>query len=96
MKIILVYPIVEVEWRDAASTHGWRSPQECKEESGLVRCSTVGYLVHRDRKELHVLQAVNEHGRVAEEWTIPVSNVIRVRKLGKTMAYHAKPKKKRR
>ena len=103
-KTITFYPIVEVEWRDAASTHGWRDPAECKKESGLVICDTVGYLVHRDRKELHMLQSVNEHGKVSEEWTIPVSQVIKVRVLKRqqhagrrSSVYHKpKPKKKRR
>lgn len=96
MKTILVYPIVEVQWRDSASTHGWRNAQECKEESGLSLCSTVGYMVHRDRKEIHLFQSINEHGRVAEEWTIPMSTVVRIKHVGRTMPYHAKPKKKRR
>ncbi len=74
-------PLVEVEWSDASSTHGWFEPLEARKEADPVGCLTVGRLIRNDRKVVAVVQTVAEHGKVSEVWAIPRGWVKRVRRL---------------
>ena len=74
-------PKVEVDWVDSA-TRGWhRFPSEAREETGLVQCRSVGYLILKTRKRLTLMQSAGEYGRMGDALSIPASCVKRVKVL---------------
>ena len=62
------FPIYEVEWLDSAHTPGWRAEST---DYGTSICLTVGYLLHRDRAMVSLVQSQSQHGSVAEIISIP-------------------------
>ena len=79
---------VEVYWKDAASLHGWRDPEDVRRYGGLTACRSTGYLTHVDGHLIQIAQS--RHDRKAEpgimdRWadilTIPRSQVQRIRLL---------------
>lgn len=40
------YPVVEVAWLDAASSHGWESEDES--DHSIPEVYTIGFLIHED------------------------------------------------
>lgn len=48
--------IVEIEWEDSASDHGWMPLAEAVQGRGTVACRTVGYLVRSDDRTVTVVQ----------------------------------------
>lgn len=78
--------LVEVEWEDSASTHGWRDPEDATKASGLACCRTAGYLLSIDRKSVRVVQSKHDLKRdpnnlmlVAEVIAIPRSVIRKIR-----------------
>ncbi len=73
--------LVEVEWVDASSRdRGWDHPDnyvDIKE----YRCKTVGYMIHRDKKELVLMHSVSFNGLVDRAMHIPARYVKRVHNL---------------
>lgn len=45
------HPMVRVEWEDATSLGGWRTPEEI-EEQPVLGCVSIGYVVREDEKIL--------------------------------------------
>lgn len=73
-------PRVEVEWVDAASCHPWQSLADARKD-GLVRCWTIGYLVRNTRDIVSLCQARGDNARLGENWSIPRTCVLRIRRL---------------
>jgi hypothetical protein len=49
--------IVEVEWTDVSTTHGWHKKDQ---ESGLSPCLSVGYLVEENDEYLVLAESLDE------------------------------------
>lgn len=79
MDNLLSLPLVEVEWRDASSHHGWGTLRESRASADTIPCQTTGRLIKRSRSTLTVAQTIGEHGQLAECWSIPTSWVTKVR-----------------
>lgn len=47
---MLKHPIVEIQWVDAETEHGWKSPEEIETMQG-ANCTTVGFLVRKPTKK---------------------------------------------
>lgn len=80
--------IVEIEWEDSASDHGWMSTEEATGGRGTVACRSVGYLVRSDKDVVTVVQNRQNselHAgvvyRVGEAMSIPKSVIRRIRVL---------------
>ena len=72
--------VVEILWRDAATTHGWRGQSEPGDKE-TVACRTSGYLLRRTKKEITVSQNLSEYDSTGEWMTIPMSCVSKIRRL---------------
>ena len=73
----MVYKRVEVEWEDSSSHPGWKT----RGEYSTSICHTVGYLIHKGRKELHVAQSWSDCGSVGDVIAIPRSCVRKMDRL---------------
>ena len=73
-------PIVEVEWYDACSNHGWYDTNTLKKLE-LVVMWTVGYMLRRNRRVIVLAQAVSDYAKYSELWIVPMATVKRVRRL---------------
>lgn len=71
--------IIEIEWSDSCSTHGWFSQAETAEEARVIRMKTIGYFVRRTKRDIAVAQTVSEHGKFSEVWTIPAPWRVHIR-----------------
>lgn len=76
MKDIRKHPKVYVEWFDAFSDMGWKSPSEI--DSHLV-CITIGFLVKEDKDGITISCTINNNGEFTDPLTIP-RGMIRRRK----------------
>ena len=76
-------PIVEVEWVDSCTGHGWNSPeQHLENRKEGTRCRTAGYLLERNAKRVMIAQSVGDDtGDVADSVSIPAVSVKRLRRL---------------
>jgi hypothetical protein len=72
------YPVVEVVWDDASHQEG---PLPLDELRPLMRLRTVGYLLRRDDVSLTLAMEIGADGQFRDVSHIPVSGVVRVRKL---------------
>jgi hypothetical protein len=77
---------VEVTWVDTQAKGGWRTPEVERERSETMLATSVGYLLHRDKGRIVLVQSHSpetEHGEelVADSLTIPASAVQKVRPL---------------
>lgn len=66
-------PVVEVYWLDSATGSGWRRQQEWDEDfdTQAIECRSVGYLWKKTRKEVALMQSVNEEGQLCSVIVIP-------------------------
>ena len=73
--------MVEVEWADAATQHGWGDPAEHAARP-VPMCRTLGYLIRSDRSGVYVSGTIctNDNG-VADTTRIPRGMVLRVRRV---------------
>ena len=75
-------PRVEVTWDDSTSlNYGWLSLDEYLERRQPARCTSVGYLVYRDRRSLVLMMSQADNDDVSDGLTIPVACVRRVQHL---------------
>ena len=70
----MTYKRVEIEWEDSAFHAGWKA----RGEYSTSICHTTGYLIHKDRKEVHVAQSWSDCGSVGEVIAIPMKCVRRM------------------
>lgn len=77
-------PFVEVTWRDShtTATTAWRDMEQAEEYHGEpCECSTVGYLIKRDRRGITLAMSVTQGGLLGALWHVPRGLVRRVRRL---------------
>ena len=76
-------PIVEVEWEDSSSVHGWHELADAAEATGkrALSCKSVGYLWKRNRHRLLLVQSQAASEMVDEVFSIPSGAVQVVRTL---------------
>jgi len=76
------YPIVYVEWEDACTNDAWHTTKEAKDQ-GVHPCHTVGWLLLKDKKEIHIVETYStddngEDEKVFASVTIPISTVTKM------------------
>jgi hypothetical protein len=82
--------IVQVDWTDAAGSHGWK---DISDDCGLVKCTSVGFLLHRKRDHLTLATGLsNEHSSNAQE-AIPLKWIQRIKVLQRAPLTAKKRKK---
>jgi hypothetical protein len=70
--------IIQVDWTDAAGAQGWK---DISEDEGLVKCSSVGFLLHKKKDHLTLATGLsNEHSSNARE-CIPIKWIQRIKVL---------------
>ena len=76
------YPMVYVEWLDSAFHAGWKTESERRPDSySLSTCNTLGFLVFKSKREIHVAMQFSECGSVGEVMAIPRSVIRRMVKV---------------
>jgi hypothetical protein len=73
-------PMVEVEWQDACSENGWARREEYRERTPMS-IRSIGFLAHRDKSRLVIVQSHSAGDRLNDSLTIPAPWVTRVRRL---------------
>jgi hypothetical protein len=77
-------PYVAVEWKDAhqSARTAWRPLGEAEDYHDLpCICSSVGFLVKRDKKGLTLAMSMSDEGLLCGLWHIPAGMVRSVRRL---------------
>ena len=69
--------LVEVRWRDSATVCGWHDLGEIVKP---VTCRTVGYLIHRDKRQVIIARDVNKR-QWGEAMSIPTAVVRSIRRV---------------
>jgi len=67
------YPLVQVEWLDAQTSHGWEAEGEVDQEVPLV--TTVGFLIIENEHLLCLASTVGKDRSHNSRITIPVGMV---------------------
>jgi hypothetical protein len=75
--------LVMVEWLDIFSLSGWHSVKEALALEP-VRCSDVGWLLHRDESRLIIFRSRNNDSGVGDVAVFPIGCVVRVTPLQKS------------
>lgn len=69
-----------VEWEDAFFREVLLTPEQCKTGDGY-RCRSVGWLVHRDKKDIRIAMNQINNGQVRDLLVVPMALVKRVKRL---------------
>lgn len=72
---------VEVTWVDSTMLRfGWQDPEEYQDEfSRSYTITTVGYIVHRTKRELVLVMNRSENGQVGDGIAIPTGCILKIR-----------------
>lgn len=76
--------LVQVDWVDIYSISGWHSVKDAIAMEP-VRCSDVGWLLHRDESKLVLFRSRNADSGVGDVAVFPVGCVLRVTPLAKSL-----------
>ena len=72
------FPLVEVVWHDAAGETGWESLYDAQ-QADIVECTTLGYLIKKDRRRVVIASSLRGDGaRVEHTTTIPRTWVVEI------------------
>ena len=76
--------IVEVDWVDSASIHGWADPDSTDDFSlSTMACKSVGYVFKNTADRLVINQAVDKAtGNTLATSVIPAIAITNIRKIG--------------
>jgi hypothetical protein len=69
----LKYPIVWIQWIDAATVNGWNR----KESAVLQVCESVGFLLEEDKHSVKIAQNCSEGELYAEITVIPKAGIAK-------------------
>lgn len=74
------YPLVEVEWTDSTASGGWRSVEAYqKNTTSVVR--SAGYRIKNSRKEVLLVQSLDDREGCADSLIIPRVLIRSMRKM---------------
>lgn len=68
------FPLVEIKWRDAQTSHGWEHMEEVELEVPVV--TTVGFLVKEDEHAIMVASSVGDDKHTNARMLIPTGMVV--------------------
>lgn len=68
------FPLVEVKWRDAQTSHGWDHIDDVELEVPVV--TTVGFLVKEDENAIMVASSVGDDKHTNARMLIPIGMVV--------------------
>lgn len=74
-------PAVEVEWLDSASREGWTSATTGEVIIDPIKCYTVGYLIHKDRSKVVLIQSLSDSNFVDQILVIPRGMIVSIETL---------------
>ena len=65
-------PLIEVDWEDSYSSHGWETLEGRLREPGVVRyVKSVGYQLERNRRQIRLAESIGGSEQVGCTTTIP-------------------------
>ena len=73
------YPLVEVYWTDAQTTHGWEAEGESEIDTPVV--ISVGFLVHKNEKGVRLASTVGEDRTHNARIDIPEKMIVSIKEL---------------
>lgn len=68
------FPLVEIKWRDAQTSHGWDHADDVDLEVPVV--TTIGFLVKEDEHALMVASSVGDDKHTNARMLIPIGMVV--------------------
>lgn len=78
-KVEYPYPLVEVLWRDAESSHGWEDEDES--DHTIPEVWTIGFLIHESEDGITVAATSGKDRSTNNRLKIPRQMVVTMRKL---------------
>jgi hypothetical protein len=88
------YPIVEVEWTDAAADIGWKMLDDYKGDIHQHPCFSVGFLFEKGKGGVKLLQTANPYdGTGTELLFVPKGMIKRVRIIRRAKPWPSLPKR---
>lgn len=72
--------LVRIKWLDAASSPGWTYGG--KDEAGLEGIDSVGWLVHKDSKQVQISLSISDSGRFWDVQAIPTHSIVSIKTIG--------------
>ena len=83
MKQQKLYPLerlIVVDWDDSSSRGRWSTLDEYRKHSPVL-CRSVGYVTHRDKRGISLVQTMADNGDVVDAIAIPAGCIRKVRRL---------------
>ena len=78
------YPMVEINWRDACTDHGWLTGEEVSKDSDDELALTVGFLVRENQAFIWVASTVDSDGANNARIKIPKAMIVTQREVSIT------------
>lgn len=75
--------IIQVDWTDAAGSHGWQAEAY---DDGLVKCTSVGFFLHKKRDHLTLATGLSTEITSNARECIPIKWIQRIRVLQRAPA----------
>ncbi len=70
--------LVYVEWEDITTYDGWVDMSRAVPPIQMI---TVGFLIYKNKKYIHVAPTIGSHDKAGDPWTIPTGVVTKYRVL---------------
>lgn len=74
--------LIEIEWIDASTSQGWRSPSNLDRICGLANCRTVGYFYEQNKDAIKLSKSIDDQecDRLDTQ-AIPINCVKKIHRL---------------
>lgn len=66
------YRKVLVTWHDAVTKTGWEEPADAVVDHHTQECESIGYIIHRTKKDIVLAQTISQDGQINGRITIPL------------------------
>ena len=74
----MTYPLVEISWDDAATSHGWEAAEDLETEAEIA--TTIGFLVKETSDHVVIASTIDANGNNNGRIQIP-KRMIRKRRV---------------
>lgn len=75
------YPLVEIQWDDAATSHGWEAAEDLETEAEIA--VTIGFIVKETQDHIIVASTIDANGNTNGRIQIPKKMIRRRRVIRK-------------
>ena len=63
--------LVQVEWADTTTHSAWACSKDVVKSTGVTHCSSVGWLIHKDKERILLTSMVGGYGDTSCHQSIP-------------------------